>query len=89
MPARDHETPTAPSVSDKTDSELARIKTQIGAQQPLLTVVAPTGDEVKFFEHPLLGDEAPMIAVFPSGKVDISTDAWDSSTARLYVGLDG
>jgi hypothetical protein len=30
-----------------------------------------------------------MIAVFPSGKVDISTDAWDSSTARLYLGLDG
>ena len=31
---------------------------------------------VKFYEHPTLGDEAPLRAVLPNGNI-VNTDFWD------------
>ena len=58
------------------------------SQKPLI-IIFNEGRNVSFYEHPVYGDEAPMVAVHSEGGYQqTDTEAWDLSTARLYCGLD-
>lgn len=36
------------------------------------------GQEIVFYEHPLLGDETTVIAVYHKEKIAVSTDFWET-----------
>jgi hypothetical protein len=49
-------------------------------------IVNQREQEVVFYEHPLLGDEYPVIAVFPDLEVAVVTDFYD--TEDMYEGSE-
>jgi hypothetical protein len=50
------------------------------------TVTNQDGQEVEFYEHPIKGDEYPVIAVFKDKKIAVCTDFYD--TEDFFNGSD-
>ncbi|MGL5078786.1 MAG: hypothetical protein ACRDBG_23560 [Waterburya sp.] len=41
----------------------------------------------RFYEHPIRGDEAPLVMITPDGRMVKRTDFWDLPTTEELAGL--